>query len=167
MNWKKVSLAIKPWAPDATSDALLPYVVKTALISAVAAVLLHNLAGFVGVGLFGLQMPMPVTRDSGFFDWLMVVVVGPLLESVLVYPVCLFSIKNFPDRIFGAAILIGATAGLLHGLVSPFWFFGPAISFFVWSLAWFKWKAAHRPRSLLILLLPHMIQNFLSMLLMG
>lgn len=96
----------------------------------------------------------------------MVVVLGPLIEGLLVYVICRFAGGNFPSRPGLASILVGIGAGGGRAWVSPFWFFGAAASFAIWSFAWFKWKASKRSNDFLILLVPHMIQNAVGMLMM-
>ena len=167
MNWKRTALISPPWGLHADSDQWPAYVLKVALLSAAAAGAVHNLASWVGVTLLGLDAALPIERGRDLEAWLAVVVMGPLLESGLVYLACRFAYSNFRGHEVRAAVTIGGVAGLLHAVVSPMWFFGPAISFFIWSLAWFNWRAAARPRSFLILMVPHMLQNLMAMLLMG
>lgn len=167
MQVMKLFGSSKLWPFDAASNGLLTYISKTTALAIVAAFALHSTAIFIGVKLLGFSLPTAPVRSRGVLDWLQAVGVGPLAEATLLYLCCLFVFKNFQKPWLSGAVVIGLVAGTLHGLVSPFWFFGPAISFFIWSYSWFCWKSAQRPHSFLVLLVPHMIQNSLAMLLMS
>jgi hypothetical protein len=151
---------------DAASDGLPLFLVKTSVIGIGAALLLHIAARSIAAQLVGYLPGLPQERGKGVIDWLLVVGAAPLLESSLANLCCLFAFRNFPEHLLAAAVVIGVAAGLLHALIAPFWFFGPAASFFAWSFAWFKWRSARRSRSFLVLLIPHMLQNAVGMSLM-
>lgn len=157
---------IQRLTPDPVADGWLPYVLKTALIAVVAASTVLYAIGFVWIELLERPYERPHTHlHDSVWTWLSAVVWGPIGESVFLYFACAFARINMPERPIVASVVIGVVAGLLHGIFAPLWFFAPAVSFGIWSYAWFRWRAVHPPRGFLILLVPHTLQNLLAMVL--
>lgn len=154
------------WLLNAASDRLSVYILKVCLLSIASAIVASDSAVAIAVKIFGLPTPEPIIYGNRLVDWLAVVVIVPFLESLLTSYLCRFGKNNFPDHSIINSAAIGAIAGALHGLVNPYWFFGPAASFFVWSYAWFKWAEARGKKTFLVLFIPHMIQNGVGLSLM-
>ncbi|MBB3193153.1 hypothetical protein [Roseateles terrae] len=165
---EKPAWIIRRISPDPVLDRRPTYVLKTTLISVATALTVVHVVGFVW--LEWLEWPPGASsadRHNGVWTWLSAVVWGPIGESLFLYLACAFAFINARERPVAASVVIGIVAGLLHGIFAPLWFFGPAVSFGIWSFAWFRWRTVHPPRGFLILLVPHMLQNLLAMVLVA
>lgn len=110
----------------------------------------------------------PPAREMDLWSLMNTVVLGPVLESLVLLWACSLAYRGLPNWSNARrAALIGVIAGGVHALLGPLWFFGPAWAFFVWALGWFNWRELDRPRGLLVVLLPHVMQNAVAMTLMS
>lgn len=101
-------------------------------------------------------MPNPGVPD---LDWFVgAVIIAPIVETALLLLLLRFlQFLDVPDA--WAAAVAGVSWGVLHGLVAPLWFFGPAWAFFVFSWAALFWRRVSWWHAFAAATVPHALIN--------
>jgi hypothetical protein len=145
---------------------VIPYVLKTAALSAIPATIFYAVALTLGRHI-GLQTSADNAPEDFSITALMgVVVFAPVFESLIVracYGLLSSAWRGRENHEYALAIAI--LAGLLHGLKSPILFFPATWSFFVFIISWRKWNQSGSEYHSLVLIAPHAIQNLFALLL--
>lgn len=137
---------------------LLRYALRAAAVGVVPSILLVVVVAGLA-SLAGIDVGRPPEVRLGAGGLVAVVVMAPLLETLLL--AALLELLGMAFRSWLAIAAVSAFAwGLLHGLVTPLWFFGTVWSFFVFGASYIAWRPQSVTRALVAAALPHAFINF-------
>lgn len=149
---------VRGLAPQ-TTDSLLTYCLKVAALSLVASL---ALSGAAQLAAHALGLPGSIAdRSLTWAEILGTLLLAPLVESVLLRVACAL-VRSGTCAVWLPSLFIGVIAGLAHGALDGLRFFGPMASFTVFAWAAFRWNDAGRSLRLLVLFIPHVIQNAIA-----
>jgi membrane protease YdiL (CAAX protease family) len=123
-------------------------------------VLLPSLALAAIVGLVAPEASRPSFAIDGLMAVLLLVVVGPILETLVMIPPLLGL-----NRLFGpqAAVLGSALLwGVLHSLSAPAWGLIAWWPFLIMSIAFLTWRRAGLGKAIAVVFAIHALQNGLA-----
>lgn len=101
------------------------------------------------------------TFDLSGFGLVLVVVLGPFLETLLLAG-GIWLISRFIKSDYLVSITSALIWGILHSLQSPLWGFSIVWPFFVFSRAYMAWRPTGKSNAIGIAWLTHALHNFLG-----
>lgn len=144
--------------PFRADVGLLHYALRAAAVGVLPSILIVVVVAGL-TSLAGIDVGRPPEVRLGAGGLVAVVVLAPLLETLLL--AALLELLGMALRSWVPIAAVSAIAwGLLHGLVTPLWFFGTVWSFFVFSAAYIAWRPQSIHRALVAAALPHAFINF-------
>lgn len=133
-------------------------VLPLALIPAAVLVGLVTLASHFVLGdLSDYARPMPSFSLANFVG---TVIVAPIAETLMM-AISLPLIHFYMRRIVVSALVSGLLWGLLHALITPLAFVGPAWAFFVLSASYLAWRDVSFKKAFAVAFIPHAFNNAL------
>ena len=148
----------------APSMALWKYCLCLAPLTVVPAVLLSILAillaDAVGVDVAAYSGPAREATLGSFFS---MVVFAPIVETLILSWLLKVLLSTSLSSVASAVVAAGLW-GLLHGIFTPFWFFGAAWGFFVFSCGYIAWRHVSYGQGFLAASVPHALANSMILL---
>ena len=138
-----------------TDDNKARYVVKAWLLALLPAILLSILVSVLAP--HAARPEFPLRGDMLPVMILLLVVIGPLIETLMMAPVLLLV-----DRLAGAGPAVVASAllwGILHSLQRPVWGLVVWWPFLILSIAFLTWRARGLVTAILLVTAIHGLQN--------
>lgn len=105
---------------------------------------------------------VPAAPPQRAIDHFLIIVATPAVETLL-----LALILSILGRVIVSHRILATVSaliwGALHGSLAPFWFFGTAWSFFVFSAGWLAWRGRSWGHAFAAASIPHAFINLLVM----
>ena len=102
----------------------------------------------------------PTFEGNPLFILLMVVVIGPPIETLLMVPI-LWILSFLTKREVPLAAMSACVWAMLHSLAAPAWGFGVIWPFFVFSCSYLTWRKRSFWHAILVTSCVHSLQNLL------
>ncbi|MHC4629295.1 MAG: hypothetical protein ACYTDV_20130 [Planctomycetota bacterium] len=137
--------------------SMFDYVLHAALISFVPSVVITLALAASGIM---TEQSAPVFEGSPLFLLLMIVLIGPPIETLMMVPI-LWILSFLTKRTVPLAAMSALVWAALHSLLAPAWGLGVIWPFFVFSCAYLTWRKRSFWRAILVTSCVHSLQNLL------
>jgi len=133
------------------------YVLRAGLISFVPSIMIVVILAASGIM---TEERGPTFEGSPLFLLLMIVVIGPPIETLLMAPI-LWMLSFVTKRQVPLAAMSACVWAGLHSLLAPAWGLGVIWPFFVFSCSYLTWRKRAFWRAILVTSCVHSFQNLL------
>ena len=133
------------------------YVLRAGLISFLPSMVIVVILAALGIM---DEQSSPDFEGSALLLLLMIVLIGPPIETLLMAPI-LWVPSRITKRQIPLAAMSACVWAVLHSLLAPAWGLGVIWPFFVFSCAYLTWRKRSFWRAILVTSCVHSLQNLL------